>query len=259
MLTWPDEDFVCDGHYTTAFPPQPLASAGFAVAIFNVYDAFGSGANEPSGPPQTKEAESTVASVESLIDFLDKKGIILRDDVGIIGFSRSSWKVDYFLTHSDFTMRAASSADGGLGNYGNLWTTDGSGSGEVATSYGGLFFSPSRSAWLAGAPAFNADKVSAPLLMEYTGADGRLDQPIGAYEFHSALVGLGKPVDLFFYPRGSHPLDTPFERIASLERNVDWFRFWMQGYESTPPEYDPEQYVRWRKLRESQSGPSRLR
>ena len=254
MLTWPDEEFVCDGHYTTAFPPQPLASVGIAVAMFNIYDAFGVGGNQPSGPPQTREAESMDASIESLISFLDKKGIILKDDVGIIGFSRSSWKVDYFITHSKFRMRAASSADGGLGNYGDLWTTDvGSSSGEVAKSYGGLFFGTSRSAWLVGAPAFNADKVLTPLLMEYTGAGGRLDEPSGAYEFHSALVGLRKPVDLFFYPQGSHPLDTPFERVASLQRNVDWFRFWMQGYEGKAPDYDPEEYFRWRHLRDLQN------
>jgi len=258
MLTWPDEDFVCDGHFTTAFPPQPLASAGFAVAIFNVYDTLGQGANQPAGPPQTKEAESMMASVESLIDFLDRKGVILRDDVGMMGFSRSSWKVDYFLTHSSYKIRAASSADGGLGNYGNLWTTDGGpASQEVARSYGGLFFGVSRSAWLAGSPAFNADKVSTPLLMEYTGAEGRLDQPIGAYEFHAALLGLRKPVDLFFYPLGAHPLATPFERVASLQRNVDWFRFWMQGYEGIAPNYDPDQYARWRKLRDSSRGVDR--
>jgi hypothetical protein len=87
--------------------------------------------------------------------------------------------------------------------------------------------------------------------MEYTGGEGRSDQPLGAYEFHSALVSLGKPVELFFYPHGSHPIDTPFERVASLQRNVDWFRFWMQGREGIPPEYDPDQFLRWRKLRES--------
>jgi hypothetical protein len=33
---------------------------------------------------------------------------------------------------------------------------------------------------------------------------------------------------------------------------VDWFRFWMQGYEGKPPAYDPDQYVRWRKLKAQQ-------
>lgn len=249
MLTWPDDEFVCDCRYSTAFAPQPLASAGFVVVIFNVYDAFFPSGLAPAGPPQTKEAESTVASVESLVDTLDRRKMIDKSNVGIVGFSRSSWKVDYLLTHSSLRLRAASSADGGGGEYGTLWMYDG---GDIAESiekgYGGVFVGEARAAWLAGSPAFNADKTTAPLLMEYSG-NGLSDEPHNAYEFHAALKSQGKPVELFFYPYGHHPLDTPFERMASLQRNVDWFRFWMQGYEGSSPSYDPAQYQRWRALK----------
>ena len=40
---------------------------------------------------------------------------------------------------------------------------------------------------------------------------------------------------------------------------MDWFRFWLQGYEGQAPDYDPEQYVRWRKLREQQEWNERMR
>ena len=63
-----------------------------------------------------------------------------------------------------------------------------------------------------------------------------------------AIDMLGKQVELYNYPRGAHPLDTPIERLMSLQRNVDWFRFWMQGYDRPDPE-DPEQYARWRAMR----------
>lgn len=247
MLTWPDKRFVCDAQYTTAFPPIPLVDAGFAVVMFNVYDSY-AGSTKPAGPPLVEEANSTVASVEALVDYLQRLGIASRDNIGIIGFSRSSWKLDYLLTHSDLKLRAASSADGGIGNYGGAFIYDGgSPAAQLATGYGGSFYA-SRSEWLSGAPAFNADKVKTPLLMEYTGGTLQ-DEPLSAYEFQSALVGLNKPVELFFYPRGDHPLDTPFERVASLQRNVDWFRFWMQGKEAASPSYDPDQFDRWRKLR----------
>jgi dipeptidyl aminopeptidase/acylaminoacyl peptidase len=257
MLTWPNEEFVCDGHYHTAFAPQSLASAGFVVAMFNVYDAFPETGKQPSGPPQTKEAESTLSSVHSLVTYLDERGIIQRDNIGIVGFSRSSWKVDYVITHSDLPFNAASSADSGIGNYGFSWLDDrGSLGREIEVGYGGPFSGNARSAWLESAPAFNAERVSTPLLMEYTGLNGIFEQPYPAYEFHAALVGLGKPVELYFYPQGDHPLDTPFERISSLQRNVDWFRFWMQQYEGDPPSYDPDQYVRWRRLRQLRTGPT---
>ena len=71
----------------------------------------------------------------------------------------------------------------------------------IETGYGGPFAGRGRDAWLNGAPALNADKVSSPLLMEYTGMEGLTDQPRSAYEFHSALLSLGKPVELYFYPK----------------------------------------------------------
>ncbi|MEI9978380.1 MAG: hypothetical protein WDN23_05165 [Edaphobacter sp.] len=43
-------------------------------------------------------------------------------------------------------------------------------------------------------------------------------------------MGLQKPVELYFYPNEVHQLDHPKARVASLQRNVDWFRFWLQGY-----------------------------
>jgi dipeptidyl aminopeptidase/acylaminoacyl peptidase len=251
MLTWPTDDFVCDAHYHTAFAPQPLVSSGFAVAIFNVYDAFGAGADQPFGPAQTKEAEAAQASVESLIDLLSGQGLIQRDNVGLVGFSRSSWKVDYIITHSRYHFAAASSADSGIGDYGASWLDDrGSLGKQIETGYGGPFAGSGKQAWLEGAPAFNADKVNTPLLMEYTGLSGIFEEPLYAYEFQSALLSLGKPVELYFYPFGDHPLDTPFERTASLQRNVDWFRFWMQGFTSTSPSYDPKQFARWNLLKQ---------
>jgi hypothetical protein len=38
---------------------------------------------------------------------------------------------------------------------------------------------------------------------------------------------------------------TPQARLASVQRNLDWYRFWPQSYERPNPE-DPDQYVRWR-------------
>ena len=38
------------------------------------------------------------------------------------------------------------------------------------------------------------------------------------------------------------------QRAGSMQGSVDWFRFWLQGYENPNPQY-PDQYARWRKLR----------
>ena len=248
MLTWPDDAFICDGHYATAFPPQPLANNGFLVLITNSYEPI-PGGRESAETHTVREAEGMKQSVESVIGLLSRQGLVDTNNVGIIGFSRSAWKVDYILTHSSFRFRAASSADSGIYNYGAYWMWDEWGpKREDDAAYGGPPYGATLQEWIKYAPAFNADQVQSPVLMEYTGG-GVIDQPWNAYEFHVALRTLRKPVDLFFYPNGQHPLDTPFEREASLQRNVDWFRFWMHGYEGGPPDYDRDQYVRWRDLR----------
>jgi len=62
---------------------------------------------------------------------------------------------------------------------------------------------------------------------------------------------LHKPVEYYYYPNEDHQPDHPQARLANLQRNLDWYRFWLQGYERTDPE-DPEQYVRWRAFRKEQ-------
>jgi hypothetical protein len=73
-----------------------------------------------------------------------------------------------------------------------------------------------------------------------------------SYEVFSGLNRLNKPVELYFYPNEGHTPEHPQARLASMQRNVDWFRFWLQGYERPNPE-DPDQYKRWENFRELQN------
>ena len=241
---WTD-GFLSDTRFQTAFPPQPLANDGFAVLMVNMP----TGGSEPTEyPSSTAEAFNWIAMIESGVALLSERGLVDKDNVGIIGFSRTSWNVDFMITHSDFPFKAASSADSGLYNYGSYWydnNKDSMQSNEQAM--GGPPYGESFKSWIKYSPAFNAQNVHVPLLMEYCGYSV-LSQPLSALEFFVALSRQGKQVELYFYPNGEHMLDTPWERVASLQRNVDWFRFWMQGFERVHPE-DPDQYTRWEALR----------
>jgi len=240
--------FVSDGSYTTAFPPQVLAGVGFTVLMVQYAVDFG---DLPNGlPGRLAEAMNFTATVESAASYLVNRGIADRTRVGIIGFSRTSWKTDFTLTHSDFKFAAASSADSGLYNYGVYWLeNDHAWMTEEEQMMGGPPYGQTLENWLKYSPAFNAQRVHCPLLMEYTGYGRQPYGPTNAYEFFTALYRQARPVELYFYPLGAHPLDTPSERVASLRRNVEWFQFWMQGHEDVPPPYDRDQYVRWRELR----------
>lgn len=243
MGTSTDHEFIADTAYTTAFAPQSLASAGFVVLLAKY--PIDNQVPEGQYAGGISEAYNWMAMVESAIDLLSGRGLIDADRVGIVGFSRTSWLTDFTLTHSAYRFRAASSADGEAYAYaaytrfldmGPLLAYE--------AEMGGPPYGETLTNWLAYAAPFNASQMRAPLLMEYTQIDA-------AYELFTLLNRQGKPVELYFYPRGEHPLDTPLERVSSLERNVDWFRFWLQDYERPSPE-DPGQYIRWRGLREMQ-------
>lgn len=253
---WTADYFYSDTFHRTAFAPQPLAAAGFMVLMPTGPDSrqvFSEIKGLDRYPGQMGEAYSWMAMVESAIQMLDSEGLIDPTRVGIQGFSRSSWYVDFMLTHNGFKFAAASSADGGLYNYGDywLWTIFPATREGEEHQMGGPPYGKTLANWLQYSPAFNADKVTAPLLMEYTRgtSNGINIGPVAAYEFFNALKRQDKPVELFWYPRGQHELDTPDERVASLRRNLEWFRFWILREQDQPPAYDLCQYVRWRDLR----------
>ncbi len=68
------------------------------------------------------------------------------------------------------------------------------------------------------------------------------------WEMHSILRMLGRPAEFLFFEDGAHELVKPRHRYVSLQGNVDWFSFWLQGYEDPDPA-KAEQYARWRELR----------
>jgi hypothetical protein len=75
---------------------------------------------------------------------------------------------------------------------------------------------------------------------------------LGEWEIYSSLRMQNKPVDLIYFPNGTHIHQKPLERLESQQGNVDWMRFWLQGYEDPDPT-KAAQYKRWEQLREQQA------
>jgi len=99
--------------------------------------------------------------------------------------------------------------------------------------------------WFQHSPIFNLDKATPPLLMLETGPENVL----GDWEPYAALYYQHRPVDLVLLQAGEHVQSNPQQRLATQGMTVDWYRFWLQGYED-PDSAKAEQYVRWHKLRD---------
>jgi dipeptidyl aminopeptidase/acylaminoacyl peptidase len=256
--------FTCDSgaNHDPSFAPQPIAISGIIYLARSFSDSWNYQeeiSKRPAGyPGGISEAVQAMDIWDSAVESLNKQGMIDPARVGIIGFSRTGWEVEFDLVHSNVHYAAATATDNvqySLSDYWLLpWATK-----DAERMYGGPPYGESLENWEKYSISFNLDKVHTPLLMEEMGYNVHDDisysLPISLavyYEISKGLTRLGKPVEMYYYPDEDHQLDHPRARLATLQRNLDWYRFWLQGYERPNPE-DPDQYKRWEHLRELQN------
>jgi len=237
---WRRDRFFIDGPFTTAFAAQPLAGKNFVVLQLN----------EISSDESPKDVDANARQFEDAVNYLDKKGLIDRNRIGIIGFSHTCSDVEYALTHSTLHFAAASITDGFDAGYWQYLLVANSGplyahQHEIAN--GGMPFGSGLKSWLERSPSFAVDKVDAPVRIMALGGDSLLSQ----WEWFSALTRLSRPVEMIYLENGTHELQKPWDRMASQQGNVDWFTFWLKGEEDPDPA-KRDQYLRWRKIRSEQ-------
>jgi len=59
--------------------------------------------------------------------------------------------------------------------------------------------------------------------------------------------------DLYVFPNEPHQKFQPRHKLAAYERNIDWFRYWLQGYEDPDPA-KRDQYEHWRAMKAARAG-----
>ena len=234
--------FLLDGPFTTAMAAQELANKGMVVL------QIGEGPLHDQTTSTPEEGPYNLSAFESAVDYLDEQGIIDRDLVGLIGFSRTAYHVKYALTHSTYHFTAATAAEGidfGYWQFLGVYAMHPLAQGEYTTMYGGPPWQTGWSRWLQNSISFNFEKIHTPLRLE---ADNNPSAVVEEWETFAALRVLNKPVELIFVPHGEHPVVKPWDRMTSQQGDVDWFAFWLKGEEDPDPK-KAGQYVRWRELR----------
>jgi dipeptidyl aminopeptidase/acylaminoacyl peptidase len=242
---WYPDRFFIDGPYSTAFAAQPLAGREIMVLQAEVFeDQDKDWWDKESDTP--KEIERYVSDYEGAIDYLVAKGLVDRNHVGIIGFSRTCLYVKYALTHSRYLFAAASITDGLDGGYFQYIALNANVNlpMEFEGFNGGPPFGEGLESWTKRSPGFNLDKVRTPVRITAENPEAVLNE----WEWFAGLRRLGKPVEMITMQDGLHELQKPWERMISLQGNVDWFTFWLKGEEDLDPG-KAEQYGRWRVMR----------
>jgi dipeptidyl aminopeptidase/acylaminoacyl peptidase len=241
IYNFDESKFLTDGSYPTAMAARHLASAG--IVALQVQRRL----------PHTfnlAEGQAQLAGLESAIEHLTKDGLIDPSKVGLVGFSSTCWYVEYALIKAPRIFKAATIADGVDFSY-MQYHLFGVSSSAVKKEYDAMngakpIGSAGLKQWADNALGFNLDRIVAPLRIEAIAPMSVLS----GWEIYSSLKMQGKPVDLIYIPSGQHILQKPLERLASQQGNVDWFRFWLQGYEDRDPAQSGE-YEQWRDMRQN--------
>ena len=108
-----------DGHleWSSGFAARPLAARGILVLQAQNWkdrekdhDRI---SNDRSLGATAEESHKNFSALlyEGAIDILDQKGMIDRNKVGIVGFSRTVCFVGYTLTHSKYRFAALNSGE----------------------------------------------------------------------------------------------------------------------------------------------------
>jgi dipeptidyl aminopeptidase/acylaminoacyl peptidase len=238
IYNFDETQFLTDGNMPTAFAARQLASAGIAVLqvqrrLPHTFD--------------TAEADAQLAGFQGAIQALSDEGLIDAGKVGLVGFSASAWYIENALIKDPKRFAAATIAEGvdvsylqyrfGISN--PLLRR------EYETIIGAEPMGDGLKQWIATAPGFHLDRIVAPLRIEAMTPYSILEE----WEIYSSLMQQRKPVDLIYFPEGQHIHQRPLERLASQEGDVDWFRFWLQGYDDPTPS-KRAQYERWNKMRD---------
>jgi dipeptidyl aminopeptidase/acylaminoacyl peptidase len=231
---FPELGFRPSGVFPTAFAARALAAAG--ILVLQV------GFSCPVGTPD--EAPCAVSGYEAAAKQLVSEGLVDPERIGIIGFSRTCLYVMDVLTTGSIHLRAASITDGWMLDYCQYMLMPERLAAESNSMIGVPPFGEGLRQWVKLSPGFNLDKISSPLLVV---AEGRVSL-LFMWQPYTALHYLQKPVELIMLNTDEHVLTNPSVRLASQGGSVDWFRFWLQGYEDPDPAKSG-QYVRWRELR----------
>lgn len=242
-----------DNATNVEYPAHALAAGGMIVLNTNFPrsrpERLGSNAAklmqliyspELDFPHLTMYMESTLRA----LDTVAARGFVDLQRVGIGGVSHGTFVPLYLVQKHD--RIAAVSISGGTWSQYDYYMLTGRGQGaagspeswQVKPVGAGLDF------WRRFDLADNVETIEAPILMNVPASETFL-----LIRLIKHMGEAGKPYDAYVFPDETHMKWQPAHLYNIAQRNVDWFRFWLQDREDADPA-KAGQYQRWRKLRE---------
>ena len=230
--------YICPGFLRGGFgdewPLIPMAQAGIATLCVN--------AKPPARVDRDakEDYETGLAGVTAAVDLLEARGLVDPDRIGMGGLSFGSEVTLWTACHSDLLAAASVSSSAASPTW--YWfRAMQAGFAPRALEQWGLGMpeeTPER--WRELSPAHYAEDCRPPILMQMAEQEYR-----SVIEYYVRLRRAGTGVELWVYPHEPHIKFQPHHKLSVYDRNSDWFRFWLSGWEDPDPR-KAKQYQRWR-------------
>ncbi len=245
------QNFFADPGFQWAFPVQVLPESGYFVLSVNEPTVGehqaplpylkGASRSSPAALWFTNDINA-MASLAGAAESLVASGQVDPREIGIAGYSRGSETANYIMSHCRM-FSVESTANNTWRDAGGYW--DG---GEMdRRSYDNLFGgSPfdqkAYPNYLKYSPSARAADFAGPVLQEYDGYTA----PKGL-ELYELLLHARIPTEMVVYPNDTHVFYGPRDIAMAMQRNLDWFNFWLLGKRDSHPA-DPGEYKRWEEM-----------
>ena len=221
------------------WPLATLARSGIASLCINA---------APYQNDAVDRYEQGRSAVESAVDFLASRGDVDRGRVGMGGLSLGA-EVSMWTTMNSTVPKAVSVStpviSPNLYLLFSMWEDVHFKRMERYWQLGAPEETPGR--WRQISPSFGIERVEAPVLMQMSEQEYRISLDYAIAMIRSARA------DVYVFPHEQHQKFQPRHKLAVYERNLDWFRFWLQGLEDSDPA-KVAQYERWRAMRKAKVG-----
>lgn len=230
--------YSCDGFLRGGvgdeWPLASLAEEGISALCIN---------QAPYRRDAVERYNLGLRAVASIIDRLASEGEIDRSRVGMGGLSYGTEVTLWTLSEANLLHAASVTSPMISPNYYLLNSLKGEN-----------FFTELQRLWQLGAPqqtperwhelspAYKLDRITAPILMQMPE-----QEYLHSLDYAIPLIRRLQ-ADVYVFPNEPHQKFQPKHKLAAYERNLDWFRFWLQGYED-PDLSKAEQYRHWQEMR----------
>lgn len=225
------------------WPLRALAQSGIAALCINQLPA-----SDATGEARY---ELGLAAVQAAIAELDRRGIADPVRIGMGGLSFGSEVAMWTATHSKLLKAVSIASVQAEPAY--YWFNAGAGRDFFRQNLEKVWgLGPPDTDledWRRRSPSLQVDRIDAPVLMQLPEQEARQSP-----ELQARLTAAGKG-ELHVFPFAPHIKVEPRQKYAVYRRNLDWFRYWLQGHIDPDPS-KADQYARWARLAGARARPS---